>query len=232
MKNGDFCSLVDAHGAADRDLRPGHRPRRERRVDARCVPGQHHPGRPHQPGGAQRCMQYYPDAEQHHGRRRAVAEQPGLGRALQQGRVLELGRQGRPQLQRQRPGVLPLGRERAQRDRATPAPSAAVRRRTASCRSGAPTARSSATGCTSSAPGRCSTCAAATPTSSSGAITGRAQLRRDRVRLARRASSSQLPSEPLGGLFPRIEHRPVRERSRAAQPRTATGTTRSSRTCR
>jgi hypothetical protein len=43
----------------------------------------------------------------------AVAAEPLLQRALQQGPVLELGRQGRPQLQQQGPHVLPLGQERA-----------------------------------------------------------------------------------------------------------------------
>ena len=38
-------------GQPDPDLRSGDGPRRERRVDARCVPGQQHPGRPDQPDG-------------------------------------------------------------------------------------------------------------------------------------------------------------------------------------
>ena len=41
----------------------------------------------------------------------------GVGRALQQGPVLELGREGGPQLQLEGPRVLPLGREQAERDR-------------------------------------------------------------------------------------------------------------------
>ena len=41
-------------GPPDRHLRPGHRPRRQRRLDARSVPGQQHPGRPHQPGARAR----------------------------------------------------------------------------------------------------------------------------------------------------------------------------------
>ena len=48
--------------------------------------------------------------------RRRMAEQPGVHRTLQQGRVLELGRQSRPQLRTERPGVRALGQERAQRD--------------------------------------------------------------------------------------------------------------------
>ena len=44
FKNGDFSNLVDASGQPDPDLRSGDRPRRERRLDARSVPGQHHPG--------------------------------------------------------------------------------------------------------------------------------------------------------------------------------------------
>ena len=47
MKNGDFSGLVDASGQPDHHLRPGDRPRRQRRVDARSVPGQQHPGRSH-----------------------------------------------------------------------------------------------------------------------------------------------------------------------------------------
>ncbi len=38
-------------GQPDPDLRPGDRPRRERRLDARSVPGQLDSGRPHQPDG-------------------------------------------------------------------------------------------------------------------------------------------------------------------------------------
>ena len=45
MKNGDFSGLVDASGRPDPHLRPGDRPRRQRRLDARSVPGQQHPGR-------------------------------------------------------------------------------------------------------------------------------------------------------------------------------------------
>ena len=66
---------------------------------------------------ARAIMQYYPDPN---GTTAGVApwqNEPGLGRALQQGPVLELGREGRPQLRRERPGLLPLGRERAERDR-------------------------------------------------------------------------------------------------------------------
>ncbi len=140
-------------GQPDPDLRSGDRPRRQRRLDARSVPGQHHPGGPHQSDGPG-DHEVLPGSQRHDGRRGAVAAEPALGRALQQGHVLELGREGRPQLRRERPGLLPLGRERAERDRQPGAtPSAAVPARPASCRSGAPTARWSATGCTSSAPG-------------------------------------------------------------------------------
>ena len=114
MKPGDFSGLVDAQGRQIVDLRPRDRPRRQRRLDARPVPGQPHPGGPHQPRGA-RDHAVLPVAERRHCRRRAVAAEPALRRALQQGPVLELGRQGRSQLQPERPHLLPLGRERAQR---------------------------------------------------------------------------------------------------------------------
>ena len=44
-RNGDFSSCLDE------DLRPGHRQRR--RHGSHAVPRQHHPGEPHQPGGAE-----------------------------------------------------------------------------------------------------------------------------------------------------------------------------------
>ena len=48
MRNGDFSRSGGRAGTADRHLRPDDRPRRQRRVDARSVPRQPHPGRPHQ----------------------------------------------------------------------------------------------------------------------------------------------------------------------------------------
>ena len=54
MKNGDFSGLVDASGTPDHDLRSADRPRRQRRLDARSVPGQHHPGEPDQSTAAER----------------------------------------------------------------------------------------------------------------------------------------------------------------------------------
>ena len=102
-------------GAVDHDLRPGDRTRCQRRLDAGSVSEQHHPRPPHQPGGpGDRAV--FPGSESHDGWRGAVAGQPGFFRALQQGRVLELGRESRSQLQSERSRLLPLGRERAQRD--------------------------------------------------------------------------------------------------------------------
>ena len=79
-------------------------------------PGNIIPARPHQrhrPGD----RAVLPGPEQCRPGCCALAAEPGLGRALQPGQVLELGREGRPQLRRQRPGLLPLGRERTERDR-------------------------------------------------------------------------------------------------------------------
>ena len=109
-------------------------------------------------------------------------------------------------------------------------PSAAVPARTASFRSGAPTARSSATGCTSSGRARSSTCAAATPISSSGAIpsTRSVSIRRSS---GPRASSTRCRAR-RSAASSRDRDRPVRRPCRAARPRTGTATTRFSRTCR
>ncbi len=203
MKNGDFSRTRGRAGATDRHLRPGHGPRRQRRLDARSVPGQHNPGGSHHPT-ARAIMQVLAGPELHDGRRRAVAEQPGLwpehfnkdlfwnwvGKVdhnfSANDRVFfRWGENERNEIG-----------NRGNAIRSGPA-------RTASFRSGAPTARSSATGCTSSAPGRCSTCAPATLTSSSGAI------RSSRTASIRRSSGpsslvSQMPSQAIGGIFPRI----------------------------
>ena len=111
-----------------------------------------------------------------------------------------------------------------------PTPSAPVPPRAASFRSGAPTVRWSATGCTSSAPGLCSTSAPATPTSWSGAIpnTRSVSIRRSS---GPRASSARCPARPSAASSRRS--RSISSRAcRAARPRTGTGTTRFSRTCR
>ena len=233
MKNGDFSGLVDASGPPDPHLRPGDRPRRQRRLDARSVPGQHHPGRPHQPDGPG-------DHAVLPGRRTASTAgvapwQQNLHWAEHFNKDLFWNWVGKVDhnFSAERPHLLPLGRERAQRDRATtqrhpqrpgPGRPAAAHR--------APTARSSATGCTSSAAARCSTCAAATPTSSSGASpTRRVRLRFDRV-LAGRASSPSCPSQAHRRHVPAHRDRPVRDPVARHRRRTGTGTTRSSRTCR
>ena len=62
-------------------------------------------------------------------------------------------------------------------------------------------------------------------------------FRRTRSASMRRSSGpsslvSQMPSQAIGGIFPRIELDRVRRACRAARARTGTGTTRSSRTCR
>ena len=230
MKNGDFSGLVDASGrqiviydpATGRDVNgvwtrdpfpgniiPANRINRDGPGDHAVLAG----------------------SQRHDGRRGAVAAEPAVARALQQGPVLELGREGRPQLRRQRPGLLPLGRERAERDRQQRAtPSAAVPARPASFRSGAPTARSSATGCTSSGRARSSTCAAATPISWSGAIpiTRSASIRRSS---GPRASSTRCPARRSAASSRVIEVDQFATLSRGS-PRTGTATTRFSRTCR
>ena len=96
-------------------------------------------------------------------------------------------------------------------------PSAAVPARPASFRSGAPTARWSATGCTSSAPGACSTCAPATPTSWSGAIPTTRSVS------TRRSSGptslvNQMPTQDIGGIFPRITGSDFATLSRGSSP--------------
>ena len=116
FRNGDFSDLVDASGNLIRIYDPRDRPGCERRLDARSVPRQPDSGRSHQCDRAGHD-EVLPGGEQRRPIGRAVAAEPGLGRALQQGPVLELGREGRPQLRRQRPGLFPLGRERAERDR-------------------------------------------------------------------------------------------------------------------
>ena len=116
MKTGDFSGLVDASGRPIRIYDPNTGPGCERRLDARPVPGQPDSCRPHQSDGAGHHA-VLAGPEQCRPIGCAVATKPGLGRALQQGPVLELGREGRPQLRRERPRLLPLGRERAERDR-------------------------------------------------------------------------------------------------------------------
>ena len=116
MKNGDFSGLVDASGNLIRIYDP---------ATGRDVNGVW--TRDPFPGNlipadrinatAREIMKYWPDPNNVDRRRGAVAAEPGVGRALQQGPVLELGREGGPQLRRERPGLLPLGRERAERDR-------------------------------------------------------------------------------------------------------------------
>ena len=103
---------------------------------------------------------------------------------------------------------------------ATPPRSAAARRRTASCRCSARNARSSATGCTSSAPARCSTCAAATPTTSSGSQSDYA-FGFDATQLGWPASLvSQLPAASVGGMFPVFTYDQFVSLSRGSAPNT------------
>ena len=116
MRNGDFSGVVDTAGrqvviydpATGRDVNgvwmrdpfPGN-----------IIP-------PHRINQTARAiMQVLAGTQRRDGRRGAVAAEPAVARALQQGPVLELGREGRPQLRHQRPGLLPLGRERAERNR-------------------------------------------------------------------------------------------------------------------
>ena len=47
--------LLRAASARRADLRPGHRATGQRHRGARCIPWQHHPGRPHQPDRAKRA---------------------------------------------------------------------------------------------------------------------------------------------------------------------------------
>ena len=117
MRNGDFSGVVDASGRQVVIYDPA-----TGRADANGnwirdpFPGNRIPADRINPT-ARAIMQYWPEPN---GSTAGVAPwqtEPAVARALQQGPVLELGRQGRPQLRRQRPGLLPLGRERAERDR-------------------------------------------------------------------------------------------------------------------
>ena len=169
MKNGDFSRPRRCAGTPDRHLRPGNRPRRQRRVDARSVPRQQHPGRSHlarrrrRSCSTTRTRTTRPPAPRP-GRTTSTTPSTSTRTCSGTGSARSITTSA-PTIARSSAGA----RTSATRC-ATPPRSAAARRRTASCPSGAPTARSSATGCTFSAPGRCSTCAPATPTSSSGAI--------------------------------------------------------------
>ena len=78
-------------GASHHHLRPGDRPRRQRLVDARSVPGQPNPGGSHLADSAD-TVAVLPGSQRHHRGRRAVAAEPAVPRALQQGHLLELGR--------------------------------------------------------------------------------------------------------------------------------------------
>ena len=233
MKSGDFSGLVDASGrqiviydpATGRDVNgvwtrdpfpgniiPADRINATRPGDHAVLPGPEL----HRPPASRRGRQNL-----------------RLGRALQQGPVLELGREGRPQLRRQRPGLLPLGRERAERDSATRGN--AIRSGPAQDGQLPLIRRQPRAGRRLGAHLRCrarsSTCAAATPISSSGAIP------RTRSVSIRRRSGRLEPRQPDAQPGDR-RHRSRASKStssrpcRAATPRTGTGTTRSSRTCR
>ena len=116
FKNGDFSNLVDASGS----LITIYDPNTGRDVNGVWTrdpfPGNIIPPERINPT-ARAIMRVLPGPEQHRSGGCAVAAEPGLGRALQQRPVLELGREGRPQLRHQRPSLFPLGRERAERDR-------------------------------------------------------------------------------------------------------------------
>ena len=116
MKNGDFSGLVDASGRQIVIYDPSSGRDVNGVWTREAFPGNRIPAERINPT-ARAIMQVLAGSQRHDGRRGAVAAEPALGRALQQGPVLELGRQGGPQLRRQRPGLLPLGRERAERDR-------------------------------------------------------------------------------------------------------------------
>ena len=231
MKNGDFSGLVDASGRPDPDLRPGDRPRRQRRVDARSVPGQHHPGRTastRRPGRS--CsttrIRTAPRPASRRGSRTCTTPSTSTRTCSGTGSARSTTTSA--------PTTAPSSagaRTSATRSRNHQRDPQRSRPRTASCRSGAPTARSSATGCTSSAPGRSSTCAAATPTSWSGAIP-RTRSVSMRPSSGPRASSARCPASAIGGIFPRIEIDQFVEPVARHRPRTGTGTTRFSRTCR
>ena len=92
MRNGDFSGVVDAQGRQIVIYDPA-----TGRADvngnwiARSVPGQQNPGGAHQSDRAE-AHAVLAGAQRLDGRRRAVADEPALARALQQGHVLELGR--------------------------------------------------------------------------------------------------------------------------------------------
>ena len=115
MRRGDFSDYRDING----NLITIYDPATGRNVNgtwvARSIPQQPDPAGPVRPGRAEDPPELSA-AELPGSRGRRLAEQPGLYRALQQGQVLELGRQGRSQLQQQRSRVRAVGQERAQRD--------------------------------------------------------------------------------------------------------------------
>ena len=132
MKRGDFSGLVDAQGRLIRSTT--RRPGATSTACGRAIRSRATSSRPTASTRRRGHHGVLPVAERHDGRRRAVAAEPALRRALQQGPVLELGQQGRSQLRHERPHLLPLGRERAQRGAQHQRRSAPARPRTASCR--------------------------------------------------------------------------------------------------
>ena len=96
--------LLGAAAARHPDLRPGHRAARERPGPPHRVPRQHHPGQPHQPGGA-RDDEVLPAAQP--GRQRAGPEQlPEHERARR--RLLLVQRPRRSPVQQQQQDVRAL----------------------------------------------------------------------------------------------------------------------------
>ena len=141
-------------GQPDPDLRPGDRPGRERRLDARSVPGQQHPGgiaSIRRPG---RSCRYYPEPNNvDPALRRGNGTWPGPSTSTRTCSGTGSGRSTTTSARTTGPSSAGP-RTSGTRSAIGATPSAAVPPRTASCRSSGPTAPSSATGCTSSAPGR------------------------------------------------------------------------------
>ena len=230
FKNGDFSGLVDASGR----LITIYDPATGRDVNGVWTrdpfPGNRIPAERINPT-ARAIMKYFPDPNNTDPACCAVATEPGLGRALQQGPVLELGREGRPQLRRERPGLLPLGRERAERDRqqgerhpqrSRPGRPAAARQR----------ANRAIVGDWVHIFG------AGTVFNLRGGYTYFLEWSQsvdafgfDATEFWPASLVDQLPSHPLGGLFPRIEVDDFEQLSRGTVP-TGIETGRSSRTCR
>ena len=201
MKNGDFSNLVDAQRQPDHHLRSGHRPRRQRRVDARSVPRQHHSCRPHRPcrEGAAAVLpapNCTTPGVAPTGSRTSATTSTSTRTCSGTGSARSTTTSARTTA-----CSSATGRTRGTRFGTRPR-SAAARPKWVSYRSSATTMRSSATGCISLAAARCSTCAAATRITSRAArarrISASIPLRSAGLRVSSRSSRPRKSADVPG----------------------------------